>query len=759
MSSPRTRGADPAAPPRPRLARVEKRDGRQVPFDLRKIEAAVHAAARAAQDVGAAEDPVFAAEVASVVELTLLDRASALAGHQSEWVPHIEEIQDLVEAALVELGRTSVAKAYILYRDRRARVRDALRVEPGSATAPHRERVAGTPAPADGPRDLTDHAEGTRLRVREAEGTGSWSKGRIVASLMEEAELARDTAEEVAARVERRVFASGLQRVTTALVRELVAGELLDLGLAGALRRQGLYGVPRADLLRLLRDPRSELSGDDPAARDAGLGSSARLDPQPSARRAAQGVDRRVSAQVLRRFALDEVLGEGIADLHLGGDLHVEDLGAPHLPLTLSLPAELVVPGEPHATSAFELPGAAAELLRGVSRGVVLEEPGPILAPLARATSRSSPDRVALGLGALLRSLAAVARASGRTLGLGSPGLRYQSLTPKLVVELAGVADDPFAPSLYLAEDELEALDELAVADPVLEDALELGLARGRIVPTFGGQGASGTYAAPGCRRAPRERGALACGGAVALNLARLARRAGPWREDTFLTSLADLVRCAVEAASRLHAFQVRDRVGSPLGIAMRTSFALVPVGLREALRVLGDGEIDPARGARLLGLVADAGARFGAASGGEATPPLELATEFGEEASVRLARLDQDDTAATGTRNQRWLFADAELRREAGSGPGGAYSSGFPLSPVRGLFPGQAEAECLRTVATGSLRFARGILALDQADPSAQHPHLAAWRRFREVSRHRGTGDNDVLFPAVHIARGARPA
>ena len=105
----------------PRLrapAWIEKRDGRRVAFDRERIARAV---ARAQIAVGE-DDPSSAAEIAELVEYSLA-RRHAEAVH--EGLPSVEEIQDLVERALIELGRAPVAKAYILYRDRRARARDA----------------------------------------------------------------------------------------------------------------------------------------------------------------------------------------------------------------------------------------------------------------------------------------------------------------------------------------------------------------------------------------------------------------------------------------------------------------------------------------------------------------------------------------------------------------------------------------------------------------------------------------------------------
>ena len=159
----------PPTPPRPRLEFVRKRDGRVVPFQRQKIADAV----QKAMDAAGEPDARFAAEVAGIVEFTLLERAAATladggtSAAATAAIPHIETIQDLVERALMELGRAAVAKAYILHRDLRARVRSALRV--------HRSDTLRSP-----------------VRVREREGVSDWSKGRIVAALMGEAELPRD---------------------------------------------------------------------------------------------------------------------------------------------------------------------------------------------------------------------------------------------------------------------------------------------------------------------------------------------------------------------------------------------------------------------------------------------------------------------------------------------------------------------------------------------------------------------------------------
>lgn len=114
----------------PVVKAVRKRDGSAVPFDSNRIEQAVSKAMTAAGE-GTASD---AARITRVVTKDLA-RAAKKAG--SKYVPTVEEIQDLVEKALILNGFVKVSKAYILYRERRAEVRR----EKGTVPTPVRELV------------------------------------------------------------------------------------------------------------------------------------------------------------------------------------------------------------------------------------------------------------------------------------------------------------------------------------------------------------------------------------------------------------------------------------------------------------------------------------------------------------------------------------------------------------------------------------------------------------------------------------------
>ena len=256
-----------------------------------------------------------------------------------------------------------------------------------------------------------------------------------------------------------------------------------------------------------------------------------------------------------------------------------------------------------------------------------------------------------------------MARASGRHIDLGSICIKSRGFLARLVLEMATEAPSVFAPRLFVTNEELAGL--LPSPNNTVEGALEIEaatnalLVAGRLVPTWSGDR---QFAAPGCRRGPRERGVLACGGAVALNLPRLARRSGPWRENRMLEELASLVQAALEAARSITAFQRRARHGGHGGFArMRTSFALAPVGLAEALFVLGDGRIDPDQGARLLGFLSEAAHRYSRPG----DPEIIVSSLFGERAAARLAWLDAANMRGgheLGTIDQHALFEEALL-------------------------------------------------------------------------------------------------
>ena len=97
------------------ITKIQKRDGRQMAFNVEKIAQAIYKAALAVGGKDYDSALSLAEEVCRV-----LDKKVASEGG----IPAGEEVQDTVEKVLVEKGHAKTAKAYILYRANRTRVRE-----------------------------------------------------------------------------------------------------------------------------------------------------------------------------------------------------------------------------------------------------------------------------------------------------------------------------------------------------------------------------------------------------------------------------------------------------------------------------------------------------------------------------------------------------------------------------------------------------------------------------------------------------------
>ena len=264
-----------------RIHHIRKRDGRVMPFDQAKIADAIFKAAKA---VGG-EDRFIAEELAGAV-------GDYLARHYEDGTPGIEDIQDMVEKVLIETGHAKTAKAYILYRDRRAQARRRMQVRKEAA-----ERSGNT----------TDLA--LLVDAGSKDALLPWDKNRVAAALEEEAHLDAPTARKVASAVEERVLASGLTRISTSLIRELVDNELFERGLTGRLERQKIIGMPRYDLEQLIYSKSQENSNI--------------TENNPEA------INLTIAEAVLKQFALSEIFSRDVAEAHLTGRVHLHDLGYP----------------------------------------------------------------------------------------------------------------------------------------------------------------------------------------------------------------------------------------------------------------------------------------------------------------------------------------------------------------------------------------------------------------------------------------------
>src|SRR3989344_1515542 len=100
---------------------VRKRDGRVVSFNRERITSAIHRAMLATGEGEISRDPI---RVSDRVVRNLMKK------YAKGGIPHIEEIQDIVEEVLILLDFPKTAKAYILYRNERAEIREKRRLVP-----------------------------------------------------------------------------------------------------------------------------------------------------------------------------------------------------------------------------------------------------------------------------------------------------------------------------------------------------------------------------------------------------------------------------------------------------------------------------------------------------------------------------------------------------------------------------------------------------------------------------------------------------
>jgi ribonucleoside-diphosphate reductase beta chain len=112
-----------------KIEHIRKRDGSIQPFDIKKIESAIFKALRETDAGTPKEAAIVATKVHEKVVAMCVQAATAVPGSPLaqkcvDGYPAVEEIQDLVEEALMETGFFDTAKAYIIYRNERKKLRE-----------------------------------------------------------------------------------------------------------------------------------------------------------------------------------------------------------------------------------------------------------------------------------------------------------------------------------------------------------------------------------------------------------------------------------------------------------------------------------------------------------------------------------------------------------------------------------------------------------------------------------------------------------
>ena len=100
------------------IKEVIKRDGRRVPFDVGKIEQAIMNAAEASGGTNKKLAKQLAFDVCDMLD-------EKYGGKGRSKVPKVDDIQNCIEKVLIESGHAKTAKAFILYRAERDRIREA----------------------------------------------------------------------------------------------------------------------------------------------------------------------------------------------------------------------------------------------------------------------------------------------------------------------------------------------------------------------------------------------------------------------------------------------------------------------------------------------------------------------------------------------------------------------------------------------------------------------------------------------------------
>ena len=287
-----------AAARQTRLDGFRKRDGVVVPFQREKITVAIRKAAESVARNGGMATP---ADVPAHITDVVLEQLSQPQSEyylgpdaQGQRIASIEDVQDLVEVVLAEENHAAVVAAYKRYRKLRDLAREHIRVREGQAGAA---------------RDVTDAS----LLLVESVSTDStlpWDRARIARQLTDKIRLPADVALSVSKAVENQVIASGLQTVSTKLIRELVNNELAARNHQAELRDLSLYSVPRDYLDQLMFTKsveNSNIVNNNPEAVNLGI-----------------------AELILKQWAMDTIFSPEVKHAHNTGALHLHDLGYPH---------------------------------------------------------------------------------------------------------------------------------------------------------------------------------------------------------------------------------------------------------------------------------------------------------------------------------------------------------------------------------------------------------------------------------------------
>ncbi len=261
---------------------VRKRDFKVVPFRKEKITTAI---SKAAKSTGIEYKKSLFKELTNEVENYL--KQNYLKGETLT----IESIHNAIEKILNEKGYTNIANAYSFYRKIKEQRRKTLKVEKKK-------------------KNISDVTDLHLLVATETEAELSpWNREKIINALVKEADLSIEEAKRIAHAVEEKIISSGVERVATSFIRELVDNELLNLGYEEKRVKQTRVGIPSYDLSKLIYS--KSLENSNIAAHNP------------------EAVNLVIAETALKQYALNNLFSKDVADAHLEGKIHIHDLGYP----------------------------------------------------------------------------------------------------------------------------------------------------------------------------------------------------------------------------------------------------------------------------------------------------------------------------------------------------------------------------------------------------------------------------------------------
>ncbi len=143
------------------------------------------------------------------------------------------------------------------------------------------------------------------------EETSTWNPRRIYEALIREAKVEPLVAHQITREVEEILLKSGIKRITTAFIRELVNVKLFEYGFPGRIRDHARVGMPIYDVEEVIFFPNKE-------------NSNTSHNPE--------SINLTIAETILKEYALKKVFSPDVADAHLEGDIHIHDLGMVNRP-------------------------------------------------------------------------------------------------------------------------------------------------------------------------------------------------------------------------------------------------------------------------------------------------------------------------------------------------------------------------------------------------------------------------------------------